>query len=255
MAEQRTHILASSPYKHVRDGTYDLAVLPWAATEAHNYHLPYGTDIIETDRIAAEAGRLASERGARVVILPTVPFGVNTGQLDIPLTINMNPGTQMSVLDDVATSLERQGIRKLLLLNGHGGNDFRQMIRELKLRHTLFICTANWYTCVDAKLFFTEPGDHAGEMETSLMMYLAPELVLPLTEAGSGGQRRMKIRAFQEGWAWTPRDWLKVTTDTGTGNPRAASSEKGEKYFQAVTAKIADFLVQVASADTEDLYE
>ncbi|MGB2959343.1 MAG: creatininase family protein [Bacteroidota bacterium] len=255
MAEQRKHILASSPYKHVRDATYDLAVLPWAATEAHNYHLPYGTDIIETDRIASEAGRLASEKGARVVILPTVPFGVNTGQMDIPLTINMNPGTQVSVLDDVATSLERQGIGKLLLLNGHGGNDFKQMIRELKLRHTLFICTANWYTCVDAKLFFKEPGDHAGEMETSLMMYLAPELVLPLSEAGSGGQRRMKIRAFQEGWAWTPREWLKVTTDTGTGDPRAASAEKGEKYFQAVTAKIADFLVEVASADAEDLYE
>jgi creatinine amidohydrolase len=255
MAEQRNHILASSTYKQVREQTYELAVLPWAATEAHNYHLPYGTDIIETDRIAAEAGRLALEKGARVVILPTVPFGVNTGQLDIPLTINMNPGTQLSVLDDVASSLERQGIRKLLLLNGHGGNDFRQMIRELKLRHSLFICTANWYTCVDAKLFFTEPGDHAGEMETSLMMYLAPELVLPLSEAGSGRQRKMKIRAFQEGWAWTPREWLKVTADTGTGDPRAATVEKGKKYFKAITAKIADFLVEVASADAEDLYE
>jgi len=255
MAEQTRHILASSTYKQIRDATFDLALLPWAATEAHNYHLPYGTDIIETDRIAAEAGRLACDKGARVIVLPTVPFGVNTGQLDIPLTINMNPGTQMSVLEDVATSLERQGIRKLVLLNGHGGNDFRQMIRELKLRHSLFICTANWYTCVDAKLFFAEPGDHAGEMETSLMLYLAPELVLPLSEAGSGRERKMKIGAFQEGWAWTPREWLKVTSDTGTGDPRAATAEKGKSYFEAVTAKIAGFLMEVASADTEDLYE
>ncbi len=66
-----------------------------------------------------------------MVVLPTVPFGVNTGQLDVKLDINMNPSTQLALLNDVAEVLSRHGIPKLVILNGHGGNDFKQMIREL----------------------------------------------------------------------------------------------------------------------------
>jgi creatinine amidohydrolase len=234
---------------------YDLAVLPWGATEPHNLHLPYGSDIVETERIGREAVRLASTRGAKVILLPTVPFGVNTGQLDIPLTINMNPSTQMAVLGDVVTSLEHHNIRRLVILNGHGGNDFRQMIRELSLRHKTFLASVNWYRSVPLKDFFDVPGDHADEMETSLMMFLAPELVLPLSEAGEGKEHHLKLPAFREGWAWTPRDWKRVTSDTGTGNPKAATAAKGARYFAAVTEKVADFLVDLARTNPEDLYE
>ena len=90
------HVLAESHYLRVKDASFEIAILPWGATEAHNFHLPYGTDIIESDHVAAESARLANEQGARVVVLPTVPYGVNTRQLDIPLTINMNPSTQMA---------------------------------------------------------------------------------------------------------------------------------------------------------------
>jgi len=134
----------------------------WGATEAHNFHLPYTTDNIETERIAALAAGYAWERGARVVVLPLVPFGVNTGQLDIPLCLNLNPSTQSLVLRDLAASLAGQGISKLVILNGHGGNDFRQMIRELQPAVSLFLCTVNWYQVVDAKAFFADLGDHAG---------------------------------------------------------------------------------------------
>src|SRR5438132_1177685 len=90
----RPYILNELTWNTVRDVRYEVAVLPWGATEAHNFHLPYSTDNIETERIAALAARHASERGARVVVLPVVPFGVNTGQLDIPLCLNLNPSTQ-----------------------------------------------------------------------------------------------------------------------------------------------------------------
>ena len=242
-------------WKTVKETRYDVAVLPWGATEAHNYHLPYTTDNVETEKIAALAAEKARERGAKVVVLPVVPFGVNTGQLDIPLCINMNPSTQALVLRDVATALAGQGIPKLLILNGHGGNDFRQMIRELQPLVSMFICTANWYQAVDQKQFFSDLGDHAGELETSVMLHLAPELVRPLAEAGPGRARRFKIPALREGWAWAPRNWRQVTDDTGVGNPAAATAAKGKKYVDAVTEKIATFLVDLAKADTGAMYE
>ena len=77
----RPYLLAETTWKTVKETEYEIAVLPWGATEAHNYHLPYATDVIESDHIGAEAARIAWERGAKVVVLPTVPFGVNTGQL------------------------------------------------------------------------------------------------------------------------------------------------------------------------------
>lgn len=255
MPDKGPHVLATSPYATIGNRTYDVAILPWGATEAHNRHLPYGTDIVETERIAAESARLAAERGGRVITLPAIPYGVNTSQLDIPLTINMNPSTQLAVLRDIVVSLERHNIPKLLLLNGHGGNEFRAMIRELKLNHATFIATLNWWTIVDPARFFDEPGDHAGELETSLMMYLAPAMVLPLSEAGTGATKQFAITALREGWAWAPRDWTRISADTGVGNPARATAEKGKRYFEAITAKIAEFLVDLGTTDPGHLYQ
>lgn len=250
----RDYILAGSTWQTVRATQYGVAVLPWGATEAHNYHLPYSTDTIQCDAVAAAAARLAWDEGARVAVLPTVPFGVNTGQLDIKLCINMNPSTQAAVLADVASSLEGQGIRKLVILNGHGGNDFRGIIRELQPRTSVFLSAIDWYKCVDPRPFFDEPGDHAGELETSMVMHIAPSLVRPLSEAGPGTERRARITALREGRAWAPRRWTAVSDDTGVGNPAASSAEKGERFLGAVARYIADFLVELDAADTEDLY-
>jgi Uncharacterized protein, putative amidase len=127
----RPYILSETNWKHIKDANFDLAILPWGACEAHNYHLPYGTDIIEAEAIAAESARIAYERGAKVIVLPAIPFGVNTGQWDVKLDMNMNPSTQLLILTDVIETLNRQGIYKLMMLNSHGGNDFKTMIREL----------------------------------------------------------------------------------------------------------------------------
>lgn len=250
----RPYILAESTWKTVDATSYEVAVLPWGATEAHNYHLPYATDNIQCDALAAEAARLAWERGVKVVVLPCVPFGVNTGQLDIKLCLNMNPATQAALLADLAHALEVQGIRKLVIVNGHGGNDFRQMIRELQPRTRVFLASINWYNVGDAKSIFTDLGDHAGELETSVMMHVSPSLVRPLSEAGDGRERRWKIAGLREGWAWSPRRWTQVSADTGTGNPALASAEKGARYSEIVTSKVAQFLVELAAADPADLY-
>jgi creatinine amidohydrolase len=252
----REYILAESNWKQIKDQQVDLAVLPWGATEAHNYHLPYSSDIIESDHIAAEAGRIAWEGGAKLIILPTVPFGVNTGQTDIKLDINLNPSTQAAILSDITEVLNRQGIYKFLILNSHGGNDFKQILRELGPKYPkMFLAACNWFTAVDEKEYFENSGDHAGEMETSVMLYLTPELIRPLDEAGEGNARKIKIKGIREGWAWTERKWSQVTDDTGIGDPSKASKEKGEKYFKAVTEKMAELFIEIASADINDLYE
>jgi creatinine amidohydrolase len=250
----RPWILAETSWQAVSRTAYDVAVLPWGATEAHNYHLPYATDVIQCDHVAAEAARLAWERGARPIVLPTVPFGVQTGQLDIPLCLNLNPSTQAAVLADLVEALEGQGIRRLLILNGHGGNDFRAIIRELQARTDVFLCVIHWWNCVDARPFFDAPGDHAGELETSVMMHVAPDLVQPLEDAGPGRERRARIAGLREGWAWAPRRWTAVTDDTGVGDPSAATAEKGAAFFRAVTERIAGFLADLAAADLDDLY-
>ena len=251
----RPYVLEETTWKTVRETDYSVAILPWGATEAHNYHMPYGTDNYEASYVAAESARRAWDAGARVVVLPTLPFGVNTGQLDIKLTINMHPSTQLLVLRDIVSSLEAQGIGKLVILNSHGGNDFKQMIRELQATSRVFIATVNWWNTVDPKAFFDIPGDHAGELETSVMMEIAPELLLPLSEAGSGHARKFNVAGLRDGLAWAPRSWTQVTDDTGSGDPAAASREKGVKHLDAVTERIAAFLVDLAAADVAKIYE
>ena len=93
----RPYILAENNWKTIKDSSFEVAILPWGATEAHNYHLPYGTDIIEAEKVAAESARIAWEQGAKVIVLPAIPFGVNTGQFNVLLDINMNPSTQLAV--------------------------------------------------------------------------------------------------------------------------------------------------------------
>lgn len=255
MKTMRPYILAENNWKTIRDASFEVAILPWGACEAHNYHLPYGTDIIEAEQVAAAAAKEAWDQGAKIIVLPAIPFGVNTGQFDVTLDINMNPSTQLLVLRDIVEVLNRQKIYKLIILNSHGGNDFKTMIRELGLKFPdMFLCQCNWYQAVDQKDFFENKDDHAGEMETSIILHLKPELVRPLTEAGDGAAKKFRISAIREGWAWAERKWLQVTKDTGVGDPRKATAQKGAAYFAAVTKKVGTFFLEVANTDKNDLY-
>lgn len=252
----RPYILAETNWEALKDVEFELAVLPWGATEAHNYHLPYSADIIESDYIAAESAKIAWDKGARIIVLPTIPFGVNTGQKDILLDININPSTQLAILGDIIEGLNRQGIKKLLIFNSHGGNNFKSIVRELGLKYPeMFICFSNWFQSVDKNAYFEEEGKHADEMETSLMLYLKPDLVLAREKWGKGHEKKNKISGIIEGWAWAESRWSQITEDTGIGNPAAATKEKGEKYFKAVAEKMAGLLVELCNADIQNLYE
>lgn len=250
----RPYVLAETTWRAVDQTPYEVAVLPWGATEAHNRHLPYATDNYQAEHVAIAAAAQAWERGAKVVVLPTVPFGVQTGQLDIKLCLNLNPSTQALVLGDLVHALDGQGIRKLVIVNGHGGNDFRQMIRELQPKTRVFLSAVNWYRIIDPRGWFQDLGDHAGEMETSAMLHLAPELVEPLEVAGDGSERRSRLTGIREGWAWAPRRWTQVSADTGIGDPHRATAEKGARYVAAAVEKLGKYFVELAGLG-EERYE
>ncbi len=253
----KPYILEQTNWKQVKSEKYEVAVLPWGATEPHNYHLPYGTDSLETAKISAGAAEKAWEKGAKIMVLPTIPIGVqNPGQIDLPFCLHTKPSTQTLIFKDIVETLYNQGIRKLILMNGHGGNDFKPMIREIQPQFPeMLISLVEWFKILNLSEYFEENGDHAGEMETSVIMHYFPHLVLPLNEAGDGNAKSSKLKGVLNKTAWIPRQWNKVTDDTGVGNPKKATAEKGKKYLEDLTAKIGDFFVEMAECDLKELYE
>ncbi|MDX1908025.1 MAG: creatininase family protein [Bacteroidia bacterium] len=251
----RPYILAETNWKTVQETAYEVAILPWGATEAHNYHMPYATDNYQNEYVVEAAARQAWEAGARVLVLPNVPFGINTGQLDIAFCLNMNPSTQMALLRDLADVVVRAGVRKLVILNGHGGNNFKNMIRELSVvQPSLFACAVDWYKGDSWPKYFSDLGDHAGELETSAMLHIRPDLLRPLSEAGSGHAKQYTIKALRDGWATAQRQWTLVTDDTGVGDPRAATAEKGKAFLDVCAHRLAEFWTELARTPLDELY-
>ncbi len=250
--------LSVSAYGVTRNLHYDMAILPWGATEPHNLHLPYMTDCILSHDVAVDAAQAAlNQYQVRCMVLPPVNMGSqNPGQRDLVFCIHSRYETQKAILTDIVASLHHQGLRKLLIINGHGGNGFKNMIRDLAVDYPDFIiASSEWFKMAPAKEFFDNPGDHADEIETSVMMHYHPELI-HLEEAGEGKSKGFAIDALAKGKVWIPRHWTLVTTDTGIGNPAASTAEKGQRFVQAVVSGYADFLKQFADIkNLSDLYK
>ncbi len=246
--DSRYRDLSVTNFGTVRTHHYDLAILPWGATEPHNYHLPYLTDAILSQAMAIEGAREASERyGVEAMVLPPVMMGAqNPGQRDLPFCIHYRYETQKAILTDIVDSLANQGITRLLIINGHGGNSFKPMIRDLAVdRPDFLIAVSEWFTVLPAKEYFDNPGDHADELETSVMMHFRPELV-DLSMAGPGKARPWASEALRAKTAWIPRNWLKVTDDTGIGDPSSATAEKGARYAADCAVRYAELLRDMA---------
>lgn len=252
--------LAETNYGTVKTRRYEVAVLPLGATEPHNLHLPYGTDTFEADLIADKICEAADARGAKVVLLPTMPYGTETNQHRFPLAMNVNPSTLGAVVTDLVESLVGHGIRKIVLLNSHGGNDLKPLLRELygKTSAAVFLC--NWYQAIGDIYgeIFREPEDHAGEMETSLMLAYHPDLVARRGDgslaADDGATAKTRFRAVNEGWVSITRPWHLLTKNSGSGNPHFATPEKGRKLVEQIVERLAEFLVELSRADLDDRF-
>ncbi len=248
--------LADLTYRHLKDTPPPaVAVLPFGATEPHNLHLPYATDTIQVDVLADRACQRAHERGARVVALPTIPYGTETNQHRFPLSMNLNPTTLLAVVTDLLGSLAGSGVQRCVILNGHGGNDFKWMLRQLHGQTPVHLFLCNWFKVATDRHaeIFSQPDDHAGEMETSLMLVYRPDLVA-LEHADDGRIAKTRFEAVNRGWVELTRPWHLLTTNSGAGNPHAATAAKGEQLSQILVERLGDFLVELAASPLDEQF-
>lgn len=256
----RPWVLAEAPYADVKQTTYDVAVLPMGATEPHNLHLPYGTDYYEGTFIGEALCGEAWKQGAKTLLLPTIPYGTETNMAEFPLAMNLNPSTLTNVIADLVESIERSGIQKMVILNSHGGNDFKPVLRELADKTSVHLFLCNWYACMaDGYLdIFEQPEDHAGEVETSLIMHFLPHLVAHKPDgtlnSDAGSVRKLRFEALEKKWVSITRPWHLLTTNSGSGDPRAATPEKGRQAIERLCQRLVPFLVQLANEPVDDYF-
>ena len=239
--------LAETNYGVVRQQEYQVAVLPLGATEPHNLHLPYGMDTFEGDLVGEKICEAAWQRGAKVILLPTIPYGTQTNQPEFPFAMNLNPSTLGAVITDLVESLVRHGI-----LQDRAPEQPRRQRSEVGCCASctagrpakLFLC--NWYQVFQDVYheIFQEPDDHAGEMETSLALAYWPELVARNADgtltADEGRKAQTRFEAVNRGWVSITRPWHLLTTNAGAGNPHAATADKGRRLMDVLVERLAD---------------
>jgi creatinine amidohydrolase len=175
--------------------------------------------------------------------------------MKFPLAMNLNPSTLCRVITDLVESLETHGILKLLLLNGHGGNDLKWVLRELHRTTSVHLFLCNWYKVASDgyETIFQEKDDHAGEMETSMGLAHFPELVT-LEQADNGTVHPSRFSAVNQGWVELTRPWHLLTTNSGSGNPHGATAAKGQSVTERVCERIGKFLVELARSPLDSTF-
>lgn len=253
----RPYVLAEQNHAFIRGQQWQVAVLPFGATEPHNLHMPYGTDNFEVEEVGRRACQRAYEAGAKVLLLPAIPFGVNTNHLRVPgaLALSVNPTTLLAILTDLVDSLSRQGLKKLVLLNGHGGNELKPLTRELHHKTPMFLCVCDWFRMAVDQYgrIFKQPGEHADEVETSLGLAFFPDLVHPEL-ADDGAAAPTRFDAINRGWVSITRPWHLVSKNTGLGDPAAASAAKGRQLMDILVERLGTFLVDLANAEMNERF-
>jgi creatinine amidohydrolase len=243
-------------YKQVQDRNWQVAILPIGACEPHGFHLPYGTDGYEAEDLADRVAEAATSRGAEVIVLPTLGYGVDANMARFPLAIDIPQDTLDQFVRDVIVSLERSGIRKFIIFNSHGGNDFKPLLRSLVADSTVFVSLVNWWQVfgdVAADILDDAGGDHANEMEAAVMLALRPELV-HMEDAGDGRTYKTRFPEIEKGWVSITRPWHLFTEDSSAGDPRKATAEKGERLIQVMVDRIAGYVVDLSKAEISDRF-
>jgi creatinine amidohydrolase len=229
----------------------EVVVLGVGSTEPHGPALVYGTDHWQCDAVCRRATVRANEKGGRVLMYPTLAIGCNVNFKRFPFVCRIGVRTLMHVLLDVIRALEEEGIRKIVLVDGHGGNTdaMRAALREhvdlTPADRRAFVCITRGFPSKEALDAVEHPSIHGGESEVSRQLYVRPELVrtdrlqdqpfgVPMIEALKG-----------EGVYWV-RPWHLHVPMAGGGDTRKASAEKGKALIESTAESLADFLVELS---------
>ena len=175
--------------------------------------------------------------------------------MDFPIAIHISQRVLDEMLREIINSLYHYRIRKIVLINGHGGNDFKPLIHRIQSDINVYVFQIDWWKVGEDRYFdiFNHPDDHAGEMETSGALALYPHLVA-LDYAKDGAARPFKLKGLREGWVKTSRDFGKLNKHCATANPLAASAEKGRRYLDIVIERIAEFLIELAEVPIDEFF-
>jgi creatinine amidohydrolase len=242
-------------------GTIDkaVAVLPVAAIEQHGPHLPVSVDTTLVNGVVnASLAHLPAD--LPVLFLPTQQMGKSNEHIRFPGTLTLSAQTLISVWMELGASVARAGFKKLVLLNSHGGQVSVMDIvaRDLRTAHDLIVYHTSWYNLPlgDAVMgqFPAEEhrfGIHAGDIETSMMLALAPHLV-DLAQAqnfrSTSQDRAAKYPVLGNGTSaklgWQMQDY---NAQGAAGNALAASAEKGHALVNAAGMQLAIMLQEVSS--------
>jgi creatinine amidohydrolase len=231
------------------EGGRDTVVLAFGAVEQHGHHLPLGTDSIFAD----ELGRALAER-LDAFLAPTVRIGCSRHHLAFPGTMSVEEETFQRMVGDIVSGWAAHGFRRIVLLPTHGGNfaPLTAAVERLEpIEGVNVIAVGDLGMLVQATLGLgeqlgvppSEGGIHAGEWETSMMLFMRPDLVkMDRAVAGyTGDLERGVQRFFDEG--------VDALTDTGViGDPRRASAENGRRYAERLV-ELAVELVELQSRD------
>ncbi|MBN9366125.1 MAG: creatininase family protein [Comamonadaceae bacterium] len=234
-----------------------VAVLPVAAVEQHGPHLPLSVDATLLQGVV-DAALALLPAGVPALFLPPQNAGLSTEHLSYPGTLTLSPATLIALWSELGACVARAGVKKLLLFNGHGGNAAAMDIvaRELRQRHGLLTYSASWFSLPlpDAVqgLFSAQEhrfGIHGGEIETSMMLHLAPATVR-MEEARdwrSTSQDRAEAHAIlgngrSAKMGWAIEDYHPAGA---VGNAAAATADKGRAVVQAAGKALAQLLSEL----------
>ena len=228
-----------------------VALVPVGSIEDHGKHLPVMTDNLIITSLCNQVARQVPEN---VVVLPNAPYGFEAHHMDFPGSIDVHWHTLVMLWKDIGKSLAHHGFKKIIFANGHGSNvsPLDLASREVNLQTSSLCATFSWWDMVakeagELRDSFTPGGvSHGGEMETSLVMYLRPDLV----------ERELLVKEIPpfSSFIWRDlfnpapvkfMDYWSTMTKTGTvGDATVASPEKGEKLFSLAVQKISQFIAE-----------
>ncbi|RLE87094.1 MAG: creatininase family protein [Thermoprotei archaeon] len=218
----------------------DVALLPVGSTEQHGPHNPLGTDHLVAYRLAVEAGR---RTGA--LVLPVIPYGVSVHHSTFPGTIWVREEVFREYVGDVVRSLKSHGVRKVVVVNGHGGNlpALLSLSRELRREGVLMVIYQWWTAPGLGELFRREELGHAAAAETSLNLYLHPEAV----DMGAAVDEEPR-QLFTDGLGYYPEYTVDRTGSGVFGVSTTASRERGEEVFRRAVEALVKLVEAVKGA-------